>query len=56
MTAYRALIRPSGEDAKGRSCILDPHPQGRGMPSVVWRPACHSRRFKGEGPIGAATG
>ena len=23
MTAYRALIRPSGEDAMGRSCILD---------------------------------
>ena len=26
MTAYRALIRPSGEDAMGRSCILDSHP------------------------------
>ena len=55
MTAYRALIRPSGEDAMGRSCILDP-PPGRGMPAVVRRPACHSRRFKGERPIGAATG
>ena len=27
----RALIRPSGEDAMGRSCILDSHP-GRWMP------------------------
>ena len=40
----------------GRRCILDPYPPGRGMPAVVWRPACHSRRFKGERPIGAATG
>ena len=47
----------------GRSCILDPPPPpGRGMPAVVRMPAvvqlpaCHSRRFKGEGPIGAATG
>ena len=48
-----ALIRPSGEDAMGRSCILDSHP-GRWMPAavrmpaVVRMPACHSRRFKGE--------
>ena len=64
MTACRALIRPSGEDAMGRSCILDPPPPppGRGMPAavrmpaVVRMPACHSRRFKGERPIGAATG
>ena len=63
MTAYRALIRPSGEDAMGRSCILvPPPPPGRGMPAavrmpaVVRMPACHSRRFKGERPIGAATG
>ena len=62
MTAYRALIRPSGEDAMGRSCILDSPPgPGRGMPAavrmpaVVRMPACHSRRFKGERPIGAAT-
>ena len=61
MTAYRALIRPSGEDAMGRSCILD-SPPGRGMPAAVRRPAvvrmpaCHSKRFKGERPIGAATG
>ena len=27
MTAYRALIRPSGEDAMGRSCILDAPPR-----------------------------
>ena len=47
----------------GRRCILDPPPpRGRGMPAavrrpaVVRRPACHSRRFKGERPIGAATG
>ena len=51
----------------GRSCILD-SPPGRGMPAVVRMsaagrvpavvrtPACHSRRFKGERPIGAATG
>ena len=26
------------------------------MPAVVRMPACHSRRFKGERPIGAATG
>ena len=26
------------------------------MPVVVRMPACHSRRFKGERPIGAATG
>ena len=45
---YRALIRPLGEDAMGRSCILDSHP-GRGMPAVVQMPACHSRRFKGRG-------
>ena len=37
-------------------------PRGRGMPTavrlpaVVRMPACHSRRFKGERPIGAATG
>ena len=30
MTASRALIRPSGEDAMGRSCILDAPPQGQG--------------------------
>ena len=33
-----------------------PPPPGRGMPAVVRMPACHSRRFKGERPIGAATG
>ena len=39
-----------------------PPPRGRGMPAavqmpaVVRMPACHSRRFKGERPIGAATG
>ena len=37
-------------------------PRGRGMPAavqmpaVVRMPACQSRRFKGERPIGAATG
>ena len=37
-------------------------PPGRGMPAavrmpaVVRMPACHSRRFKGERPMGAATG
>ena len=31
-------------------------PRGRGMPAVVRMPACHSRRFKGERPMGAATG
>ena len=52
---------PPGEDAMGRSCILD-SPPGRWMPAavrmpaVVRMPACHSRRFKGERPIGAATG
>ena len=55
MTAYQALIRPSGEDAMGRSCILD-SPQGRGMPAAVRMPACHSRRFKGKRTIGVATG
>ena len=55
MTAYQALIRPSGEDAMGRRCILDSHP-GRWMPAAVRMPACHSRRFKGERPIGASTG
>ena len=39
---------PSGEDAMGGNCILDSPP--------VRMPACHSRRFKGERPIGAATG
>ena len=45
----------------GRSCILESAP-GRGMPAVVRMPAavrmpvCHNRRFKGERPIGAATG
>ena len=45
----------------GRSCILD-SPPGRWMPAavrmpaVVRMPACHSRRFKGERPTGAATG
>ena len=33
-----------------------PPPQGRGMPVAVRMPACHSRRFKGERPIGAAAG
>ena len=52
---------PPGVDAMGRSCILDSHP-GRWMPAavrmpaVVRMPACHSRRFKAERPIGAATG
>ena len=32
MTAYRALIRPSGEDAMGRSCILDSPPGAGGCP------------------------
>ena len=27
MTAYRALIRPSGEDTIGRSCLLDSPPR-----------------------------
>ena len=31
MTAYQALIRPSGEDAMGKSCILDP-PRAGGCP------------------------
>ena len=45
----------------GRSCILDSHP-GRWMPTalrmpaVVQMPAGHSRRFKGERPIGAGEG
>ena len=39
----------------GRSCILDSHP-GRWMPAAVRMPHCHSRRFKCERPIGAATG
>ena len=26
------------------------------MPALVRMPACHSRRFKGERPVGAATG
>ena len=61
MTAYRALIMPSEEDAVGRRCILDSHPGRRmpaavRMPAIVRMPACHSRRFKGERPIGAATG
>ena len=61
MTTYRALIKPSGEDATGRTCILDSHsgrwmPAAVRMPAVVRMPACHSRRFKGERPIGAATG
>ena len=30
--------------------------RGSAMPAVVRMPACHSRRFKGERPIGAATG
>ena len=30
-------------------------PPRRWMPAVVRIPACHSRRFKGERPIGAAT-
>ena len=37
MTAYRALIRPSGEDAMGRSCILDSHPGAGGCP---WQCGC----------------
>ena len=58
MTACRALIRPSGEDAMGRSCILAGRwmPAAVRMPAVVRMPACHSRRFKGERAIGAATG
>ena len=36
----------------GRSYILD-SPPGRWMPVAVRMPACHSRRFKGERPIGA---
>jgi hypothetical protein len=38
MTAYQALIRPSGEDAMGRSCTLDSHP-GRWMPAAMRMPA-----------------
>ena len=56
MTASRALIRPSGEDAMGRSCILDPPPpQAGGCPRQCGCP-CHARGFKGERPIGTATG
>ena len=33
-----------------------PPPAGRGIPAVVRMPAGHGRRFKGERPIGAATG
>ena len=61
LRVYRALIRPSGEDAMGRGCILNSHP-GRWMPAAVRMPAVarmpasHSRRFKGERPIGAAIG
>ena len=45
----------------GRSCILDSHPSrwmpaAVQMPAVVRMPTCHSRRFKGERPLGAATG
>ena len=32
------------------------YPPPRRMPAVVRMPACHSRRFKSERPIGAATG
>ena len=45
----------------GRHGILDSHlgrwmPAAVRMPAVVRMPACHSRRFKGERPIGAAAG
>ena len=45
----------------GRSCILDSHPSrwmhaAVRMPAVVHMPACHSGEFKGERPIGTATG
>ena len=53
MTACRALIRPSGEDAMGRSCILDPPPppsgrfkgrvQGKGS---EWRSASRRRQLQ----------
>ena len=61
MTAYRALNRPLGEAAMGRSCILDFSP-GRGMPAAVRMPAvvqmsaCQGRRFTDKRLIGAATG
>ena len=32
MTASRALIRPSGEETMGRSCILDSPPEAGGCP------------------------
>ena len=45
----------------GRSCILNSHPSrcrvaALQMPAVVRMPACCSRIFKGERPVGAATG
>ena len=54
----RALIRPSGEDAHGQKfhSASPPPPPDRGMPAAVRMSACHGRRFKGERPIGAATG
>ena len=51
---------PRGPTPRGLGCR--PPPQGRWMPAAVRMPAvvqtaaCHSRRFKGERPIGAATG
>ena len=62
MTASRALIGPSGEDAMGRSYILDPPPGAGGcpaavrVPAVVRMPACRSRRFKGDTRNGWSSG
>ena len=64
MTAYRGTDQAvrGGRHGQKLHSGVPPPPQGRGMPAavrmpaVVRTPACHSRRFKGERPIGTATG
>ena len=53
----RPMALPKANNQIPRPCANPPPPPAEvRMPAVVRMPACHSRMFKGERPIGAATG
>ena len=56
MTAYRGTDQAVRGGRHGQKLHSGFPPHAVRMPAVVRMPACHSRRFKGERPIGAATG
>ena len=53
----RSTEKGDGKRVRPPSSLTPPPPSAAvRMPAEVRMPACHSRRFKGERPIGAATG